>query len=283
MYPHQNKIAPIFTISCLLIFLSIIIRFVYPTITDEGNRKRNVAILDSTNKPARPVQPPKTPYPSEILNLTNWKLTIPTSSSGIALEIKQPSLSTYNLDPWFVVTPEADAVRFRAAVNGSTTSGSDYPRSELREMTGNGKTNASWSSSDGVHTMILDQAITAVPKIKRDVVAGQIHDDRKDIVVVRLNYPILHIRVDGTSVYTLDPNYTLGKRFTVKFVVSNGLTKVYYNNSVDSVFTLNKKYSNAYFKAGAYVQSNCKKEVDPPLCNENNYGEVVVYNTIISH
>lgn len=283
MYLHQYKIAPIFKISCLLIFLSIIIRLVYPKIINEGNRQRSVSILDSTSKSTRSVQTPRTPYPSEILNLTNWKLTIPTSSSGVPLEIKQPSLSTYHLDPWFVVTTEADAVRFRAAVNGSTTRGSDYPRSELREMTGSGKTNASWSSSDGVHTMFLDQAITVVPKIKQDVVAGQIHDDSKDIVVVRLNYPTLHIRVDGTSVYTLDPNYTLGKRFTVKFVVSNGLTKVYYNNDVDSIYTLNKKYSNAYFKAGAYVQSNCKKEGDPSLCNENNYGEVVVYNTIITH
>lgn len=283
MYHGQYKIVPIFIISCLLIFLSIIVRLVYQKIINEGNRQGSVFILDSNSKLVQPIQSPRTPYPSEILNLTNWKLTIPTSSSGVTLEIKQPSLSTYHFDPWFVVTPEADAVRFRAAVNGFTTRGSDYPRSELREMTDSGKTNASWSSSDGVHTMFLDQAITEVPKIKQDVVAGQIHDNSKDIVVVRLNYPILHIRVEGTSVYTLDPNYTLGKRFTVKFVVSNGLTKVYYNDSVDSVYTLNKKYSNAYFKAGAYVQSNCKKEVDHSLCNENNYGEVVVYNTIISH
>ena len=101
--------------------------------------------------------------------------------------------------------------------------------------------------------------------------------------MIRLNYPNLHVRVDGTNVYTLDSHYTLGKRFTVKFVVSEGLTKVYYNNGADPVYTLNKKYSDAYFKAGVYTQSNCSKEGSPSLCNDNNYGEVIIYQATITH
>lgn len=236
-----------------------------------------------TVMPASSTPPARATYPSQVLNLTNWKITLPIGAQKDAAEIKQPELATYNINPWFIVVPDGRGVRFRAAVNGATTSGSDYSRSELREMTNNGTEKASWSSIKGTHTMFLDQEITAVPKIKRHIIAGQIHDDNKDVIVVRLDYPILHIRVDGKNLHTLDSSYILGKRFTIKFVVNDGQTKVYYNNSPDPVYTLNKKYSDAYFKTGAYTQSNCKREDSLSLCNDNNYGEVIVYQATVAH
>ena len=247
--------------------------------------KAHTTVVDAkpTIMPTSSLPPARVTYPSQILNLTNWKITLPTGVQKDATEIEQPELTTYNIDPWFIVVPEGNGVRFRAAVNGATTSGSDYPRSELREMTNNGRKKASWSSGIGIHTMFLDQAITAVPKIKRDIVAGQIHDANKDIIAIRLDYPILHIRVDGKNLHTLDSSYILGKRFTIKFVVNDGQTKVYYNNSSNPVYTLNKKYSDAYFKTGAYTQSNCSKEGSPSFCNDNNYGEVIVYQAMVTH
>lgn len=215
------------------------------------------------------------------IDLTNWKLTLPSGSEK-PTEIKQPELAAYKIDPWYVFLPSQGAARFRAAVNGTTTSGSKYPRSELREMTNNGTTNASWSSTDGTHTMTIDEAITAVPQTKKHVVAGQIHDADDDVIVIRLEYPALYVNVDGKNAFTLDSNYSLGKRFKLKFEVSNGQTKVYYNDSTDPVFTLDKSYSGAYFKAGAYTQSNCSKEPSS-LCNDDNYGEVVIYNATVSH
>jgi len=280
---NLNLFRLIAKISILLVFMAIIIRFASPKVSNEETKQTNVVDANPTQKSTPSSPTAKMIYPSQVLNLANWKITIPTITSGNAAEIKQPELATYNISPWFIVVSEGNAVRFRAAVNGSTTSGSEYPRSELREMVDNGKTNAAWSSKKGIHTLFLDQAITAVPKIKQDVVAGQIHNESKDIIVIRLNYPNLHVRVDGTNVYTLDSHYTLGKRFTVKFVVSEGLTKVYYNNGADPVYTLNKKYSDAYFKAGVYTQSNCSKEGSPSLCNDNNYGEVIIYQATITH
>ena len=197
--------------------------------------------------------------------------------------MKQPVLKNYELDPWFVVTSDGNAVRFRASVNSVTTNGSNYPRSELREMIDDGKTKASWASVLGTHTMFLDQAITAVPKTKKHVVAGQIHDAEDDIIVIRLEYPNLYVNVDGDNVVTLDKNYTLGKRFTAKFVVHEGKTDVYYNNSTKPVYTLPKNYSNGYFKAGAYTQSNCNREVSRQLCSDDNYGEVILYQLEVTH
>lgn len=221
------------------------------------------------------------PYPSEVLDLTNWKITLPIGEQKDAKEIKQPELATYKIDPWFI--PEANGIRFRAPVNGMTTVGSKYPRSELREMTNNGKTKASWSFSVGTHIFFVEQAISAVPKKKQHVVASQIHDGTQDILVIRLEYPSLFINVDGKNVSTLDNHYTLGKRFTVKFVVSGGQTKVYYNNNNIPSYTLTKNYSGVYFKVGAYTQSNCDKEGSASLCNANNYGEVIVYQASVTH
>lgn len=219
-------------------------------------------------------------YPAQILNLTNWKQTLPTGSSGSPSEITQTSLATYSNTPYFQVNSAGSGVQFRAPVNGVTTSGSGYPRSELREMTNNGKDKASWSTTSGAHGMYIDQAITAVPKSKKHVVAGQIHDSSDDVIVIRLEYPRLFIDINGNSGPTLDANYTLGKRFNVKFIASNGKINVYYNGGKTPAYVLSKSGSGNYFKAGAYTQSNCSKET---VCSSDNYGEVVIYKLLVEH
>ena len=240
----------------------------------------STSIPDSA--PTQQPQPPKNvPITTHAFSLNNWKLTLPIGDSEDPKEVTQPELASFRLDPWFVVNQ--GTLRFRAAVNGVTTGGSSYPRSELREMTDEGKAKASWSSTSGSHVMYLDEAITAVPQVKKHVVAGQIHDDDDDVIVIRLEYPTLYVNVDGKNKYTLDENYSLGKRFSVKFEVAGGETKVFYNSSPDPVYALNKDYSGAYFKAGAYTQSNCGKEEASALCNESNYGEVVIYQLVVTH
>lgn len=123
--------------------------------------------------------------------------------------------------------------------------------------------------------MFIDEAITAVPKKKKHVVAGQIHGADDDLIVIRLEFPKLFIDINGKTGPTLDANYVLGKRFTVKFVAESGKIRIYYNGSQNPSHTLTKSTSGCYFKAGAYTQSNCSKESD---CSSNNFGEVVIYN-----
>jgi hypothetical protein len=224
--------------------------------------------------------------PAGILNLTPWKLTLPIETSPGSrkpLEIRQPELATYGRAPWFMPTPDKKGVIFRAPVNAPTTSDSDYPRSELREMSSDGKNEAVWPSIKGVHTLFLDEAITAVPKTKPHVVAGQIHGDDDDLLVIRLEHPVLYIARGKQNVSTLDEQYALGRRFTIKFVARDGKISVYYNGSVAPVYELEKKLNQAYFKAGVYTQSNCDMEGSPSLCAADNYGEVVIYRSIITH
>ncbi|MFF7999871.1 polysaccharide lyase family 7 protein [Streptomyces sp. NPDC007917] len=218
-------------------------------------------------------------YPAEVLNLTNWYVGLPVGEEEKPTNVEQPELATYANDPWFTSTPDCDAVQFRAAVNGVTTSGSSYPRSELREMTDSGQTKASWSSTSGKHTMVIDQAITALPEDKPHVVAGQIHDADDDVSVFRLEGSKLYI-TDGDSSHhkLVTDNYVLGTKFQAKFVVSDGKIKAYYNGVLQT--TLSKNFSGAYFKAGAYTQANCGNSSP---CSDGNYGEVKIYGLSVTH
>ncbi|MBI4033502.1 polysaccharide lyase family 7 protein [Candidatus Saccharibacteria bacterium] len=223
-------------------------------------------------------KPASQPTPGTVLNLANWKLTLPvdTAHAGIPDEISQPELATFILSPYFQLNPARSGVVFRANVDGATTIGSQYPRSELREMTNGGKQPASWSSTSGTHTMTIRQVITHTPSVKPDVVAGQIHDASDDVVMVRLKNRHLFIEADGKDIGALDDNYSLGGVFTVQLVATDGHIKALYNG-IQKVDYL-KSGSGYYFKAGCYTQSNTSKGD-----SSGEYGEVVIYNLQVSH
>lgn len=221
--------------------------------------------------------------PSDVLNLTNWHLTLPvdTALPGDPDQIEQPALDTYVHDTYFRLNAAKDGVVFRAHAGGDTTSGSGYPRSELRERQNNGQDKAAWSSSSGKHTMFIDQAVTHLPDVKPHIVVGQIHDASDDVIVIRLEGSKLFIDLNGDDGPTLTSTYILGTRFTVKLEVEDDATNVYYNGTLK--YTYSKAFSGAYFKAGAYVQSSCQgtKKVSGEACSA--YGEVVIYDVSVSH
>ncbi|WP_345947942.1 polysaccharide lyase family 7 protein [Mucilaginibacter sp. PAMB04274] len=227
--------------------------------------------------------PENAKLPGEVLNLTNWKLTLPinTDASVNPDEIKQPVLNTYSNPDYFFTSKANNAVAFRANAGGATTSGSNFPRSELREMTDGGKKPAAWSSAEGTHTLFIDQRITHLPDVRKHMVVGQIHDANKYVIFFRIEDKKLLVSVNGGAREVLDENYILGTRFTVKMVVNNNTVKCYYNDLLKSTFDI--VFNDAYFKAGAYVQSSCKgsKKTDGESCNA--YGEVEIYNVWVKH
>jgi hypothetical protein len=212
--------------------------------------------------------------PAKVLDLANWKLTLPSGPADDATEIEQPELATFK-NKFFQVDPKGDGVVFTAPAGGSTTSGSDYPRSELREMTDNGRNEASWSNHSGKHVMKVTQAITAVPKVKPHVVAGQIHDAEDDVVMVRLEGKRLFVEADGDEVGTLDTNYVRGTRFTVTITATpKGIDTTYEGHTV----SYDKVGGGYYFKAGCYTQSNTGQGDAPDAA-----GTVVIYDLTVSH
>ncbi len=215
-------------------------------------------------------------YPAEVLDLANWYVGLPIGAAEKPKNVEQPELATFAVDPWFQATADCAAVRFRAPVNGVTTTGSKYPRSELREM--KGKDKASWLSTSGTHTMVIDQAITALPKQTPNVVVGQIHDASDDVSVFRLEDRKLYL-TDGDSKHTLlTDDYVLGTRFEAKFEVGGGKVRAYYNGVLRA--TLAKRFSGAYFKAGAYTQANCGNSSP---CDAGNHGEVRIHGLRVTH
>jgi hypothetical protein len=213
--------------------------------------------------------------PGGVINLAHWKLTLPTGDDGDPDEITQPELSRFRDPEYFDVDRLGEGVVFRAPVGGVTTGNSSYPRSELREMTSNGRKQASWSSASGTHVMTISQAITALPDGKAEVVAGQIHDDEDDVVMVRLHGSKLFVEADGRQVGVLDPKYRLGARFTVQFAVADGQIRVTYNG----IKTVGMEHDGDgyYFKAGCYTQAN------EDNADEGSYGEVVIYALSVQH
>lgn len=221
--------------------------------------------------------------PADVLGLSgDWKLQLPVDdpdeSGDQPLEIFQPGLGSYVNGPWFTATADCGGVQFRNAVNGVTTPNSTYARSELREMTDGGSENASWPSDQGTHTMVIDQAITDLPEVKRHVVAGQIHDGN-DRSVFRLEGSSLYVTRDNDTHYKLvTDDYELGTRFQAKFVVSAGSIKAYYDGALQA--TIPVDFEDGYFKAGVYTQANCGNS-EP--CDSSNYGQVEIYDVSVSH
>lgn len=212
--------------------------------------------------------------PAGIINLTNWKLTLPAGGDEAA-EVNQPKLAQFRDPRYFHVDATGDGVTFRAPVGGATTGNSEYPRSELREMTDGGKKQASWSGKSGTHVMTINQAITALPTGKPEVVAGQIHDDEDDVVMVRLHGSKLFVEGDGKQIGVLDPAYQLGTRFTVQFVATRGQIRITYNGI--KTVGLEHGGSGYYFKAGCYTQANDDNG------GEGSYGEVVIHALTVQH
>ena len=222
-------------------------------------------------------------YPADVLNLADWKVTMPeeTAQAGNPDEYKQPQLATFKHDVFFHLNTAKDGVIFRAPVNGATTSGSGYPRSELRERP-NG-IDAAWSSNTPAGTysmMYIDQRVNKLPIKKKELTLGQIHDGSSDVIVFRLEGSKLFMDHGGTAGVTLTSSYVLGTRFNCMFKVYQNKTESYYNGVLKE--TYNKSYTSAYFKAGAYTQSNCSTESSSD-CNANNYGEVEIFSVLRSY
>ena len=225
--------------------------------------------------PPPPAPPPGPPtVPGQVLDLANWKLTLPTGPQGQPEEIRPPELLSFS-DDWFRLDDGRDGVVFTAPAGGVTTKGSGYPRAELREMSGG--TEAGWSNRTGTHTMTVREAITQLPAVKPQVVAAQIHDADTKVVMVRLEGSHLFVEYgDGDGDFTLDDNYQLGTPYDVRITAAGGRIQVYYNNVLKGDIPV--AGDGWYFKAGTYTQSNVERGDAPDAA-----GQVVIYSLNVTH
>jgi hypothetical protein len=236
----------------------------------------------SESPPPVPVPPPvpadpgvgAARFPADLIDTTQWYLTLPTGVEGKPDTVQGESLKTFD-NEWFTLNESRDGIVFTANAGGVTTKNSNYPRSELREM--NGSEKAAWDGRSGTHVMELDQAISQVPATKPDVIAGQIHGGDDDVMQIHLSGSLLTVKYDdGDKEVVLDDSYRLGERFTVKIVSSDGRVQVWHNGELKADLPIFGAAS--YFKAGVYVNSNTKKGAA-----SSDVGQVVIYKLSISH
>ncbi len=212
---------------------------------------------------------------SDNFDLRNWRLTLPVDSSGgiggTAVEI--PSLIGYENSRYFYDAPDG-AMVFVAHVEGATTSGSKYARSELREMKGSER--AAWKLSEGgtmTATLEVDKVQTKSDGSQGKIVIGQIHGKNDELV--RLYYE------KGTVYFVNDqagsdnketkfllknakgqtPDISLNEKFSYK-IDARGDTltvEVHADGQVySSVTRINPVWQSDtfYFKAGVYLGVN---------------------------
>lgn len=164
---------------------------------------------------------------------------------------------------WFTLDSSKLWVIFKVRIDAATTSsGTKYARSELRELAENGTSNAAWNGSSGTHTHEHTSKVMHVPPNKSSVCFSQIHDASSDLVRLQTEGSSGSVKLvlrntppgsDSETVRTVASTYSIGAEVSVKWSVVNGNGTVVINGSS---FTYPAGTSGCYFKNGAYAQTN---------------------------
>lgn len=237
----------------------------------------------STPAPATPTPVPSSnnsssKAPGENFNLLPWKITLPIdangSMSGTAVEVKSlgSANKTYQKSPYFFTASDG-AMVFMAPVEGATTSGSHYPRSELRELTA-AQANAAWTVSQG-GTLQAELSVNEVPKTSAGaqgrVVIGQIHGPDDELCRLYYDNGRLYFHDDKAGSSLKETEFVLksaagaetsipmNAKFSYKIEVANNkltVSAVFNGISYSAVDAISSFWPGKalYFKAGVYVQ-----------------------------
>jgi len=223
--------------------------------------------------------------PGELFDLTHFVLQLPTCTapkcSNSIDQISQPELKSYT-SAYFFTDPDTNAMTFWCPIDGKHTSGSNYPRSELRE-----NQNLSWNNDGkgdwtfiGYHQLNVTLKVLEEPTTKT-ITIGQAHGAAIGSTSISGSCSIIsefewdngklvnHMRgaqsgdTCSSVSQTLGGTYTVGESFSYSIVVNNkdvsiwttkgGWSKPYtyswWNTSGPNTYWL-------YFKAGDYVQDS---------------------------
>jgi len=176
------------------------------------------------------------PYDSTEKYCTSYG-TDSSCSSGSATTISQAKLATFSHASHFYLDSSYSYIVFTTPANGVTTSGSDHPRVELREMTA-AAASAAWGSNDGkTHTINQTNTVVTVTSASKLTVVMQIFDNTYGPFwemfatdSTKGLFAYLFTAAGSASTVYIDRSFKIGDKFSLKNVIaSNVLTTTYYN------------------------------------------------------
>jgi hypothetical protein len=191
--------------------------------------------------------------PGGNFNLSDFKLQLPVASGSGVLEIDQPQLATYTSS--FFYTASDGAMTFWTPVTGATTSGSSYPRSELRDL----REWAVTSTKTQTGTVkILQQPSTG------KIIFAQIHGHVSGSELLKLRWTNGEVRAGvKTSIgaseaqQVIKSGLSLGTEINYTIRMSNRVLTVTVNGTtVSYTMASNWDQDTVYFKAGCYIEDN---------------------------
>lgn len=238
--------------------------------------------------------------PGRNFDLSHWKLQLPILSSqdpaGMkSLHVGVDEISSSNLTTYtstYFYTDTDGAMRFYAPITGDTTSGSEYPRSELRENYTSSQ--ADWYDTYGTAILNATLKVNQVPSTGK-VDIGQIHGDVTSNVMTILQYDKGTIRANINFQPSVDSqvslpfssvglppsgtiNYQLKMVPGAVFVTVNGSTQAMV---IDQSAATGWPGYPLYFKAGDYCQGNPSTEGANPPAGDG--ASVSFYSLGVSH
>jgi PKD repeat protein len=212
--------------------------------------------------------------PGSNFDLNNWYIQFPTSNGVLTCSAGNVDSATttqlidgYTNAPYFYTGSDGSMV-FWAPINGATTSGTTFPRSELRELIDTNSTDVNWIPY-GTHILNAQCKVLQVPPSTEEVIIGQIHAESGDALpTVKVIYDNgkIHGTVktnstdDGSDYDFPDVSSGLSNSITYEIELVNGLVSVVINGITNlyNIFHSDPTYTNEtqYFKAGDYCQAD---------------------------
>jgi hypothetical protein len=210
-------------------------------------------------------------YPADVVG-RSWKVTLEDGK-----DIKQPQLATYSDKNFFV---SGEGAVMRAHWGAGHTANSLNSRCEWREMSPDGKTEASWSCAHGHHQMRAEFSVDRHVESRPHVVVGQIHGVKPDLTVFRLEGSSLWVTKGNTThAFLVTSSFRLGERHSVGFDVRDGVVRYLYDDKLIN-YQLNATESGCYMKSGLYLQANPKTD---PSGKPSEFAQVTIYSLTVSH
>jgi hypothetical protein len=204
--------------------------------------------------------------PGGNFDLSLWELQEPVGSPGSPTTISTSRLqgATGYQDTYFFTDPTDGSMTFWDPESGVTTPNSNFPRSELREMTASGAA-ANWAIA-GTHTLSATVKATMVPD---HVCVGQIHlgtgtpSSTKPLLELfyyksgQIDLAIEQTPAGGNEVPHPVGNVPLGTQWSYVIGLSGDTISIVIDGGSAQTFTMSSTFNQEgmYFKAGNYDQS----------------------------